>query len=60
MRHIARRLLKRFSYEIAFEPARCNTHLLFESPYTVNERHDIQRMREMGVDGIVSDFPDRI
>ena len=28
--------------------------------YTVNERHDIQRMREMGVDGIVSDFPDRI
>jgi len=28
--------------------------------YTVNERHDIQRMRDMGVDGIVSDFPDRI
>lgn len=28
--------------------------------YTVNERQDIQRMRELGVDGIVSDYPDRI
>lgn len=28
--------------------------------YTVNESTDIRRMREMGVDGIVSDFPDRI
>lgn len=28
--------------------------------YTVNEPRDIQRMRDMGVDGIVSDFPDRI
>ncbi len=28
--------------------------------YTVNERHDIQQLREMGVDGIVSDYPDRI
>lgn len=28
--------------------------------YTVNDPCDIQRMRDMGVDGIVSDFPDRI
>ncbi|MBL8044721.1 MAG: hypothetical protein JNL86_17570 [Nitrospira sp.] len=28
--------------------------------YTVNERHDIQRMRDLGVDGIISDYPDRI
>ena len=28
--------------------------------YTVNETQDIRRMRDMGVDGIVSDFPDRI
>jgi len=28
--------------------------------YTVNDPKDIRRMREMGVDGIVSDYPDRI
>ncbi|MGH7208156.1 MAG: glycerophosphodiester phosphodiesterase [Nitrospiraceae bacterium] len=28
--------------------------------YTVNKRKDIQRMRAVRVDGIVSDFPDRI
>ncbi|MBI4003023.1 MAG: glycerophosphoryl diester phosphodiesterase [Nitrospira defluvii] len=28
--------------------------------YTVNEPADIRRMRDLGVDGIVSDFPDRI
>ncbi|MBA3753646.1 MAG: hypothetical protein H0X01_05815 [Nitrospira sp.] len=28
--------------------------------YTVNEPIDIRRMRDLGVDGIVSDFPDRI
>ncbi|MCE7977010.1 MAG: glycerophosphodiester phosphodiesterase [Nitrospira sp. NTP1] len=28
--------------------------------YTVNDWTDIQRMRELGVDGIVSDYPDRI
>ncbi|MBL8071238.1 MAG: glycerophosphodiester phosphodiesterase, partial [Nitrospira sp.] len=28
--------------------------------YTVNEPQDIQRMRNLGVDGIISDFPDRI
>lgn len=28
--------------------------------YTVNKPKDIQRMRALGVDGIVSDFPDRI
>lgn len=28
--------------------------------WTVNESDDIQRMREFGVDGIISDFPDRL
>jgi glycerophosphoryl diester phosphodiesterase len=28
--------------------------------YTVNEQADIQRLRGMGIDGIISDFPDRI
>ena len=28
--------------------------------YTVNEPVDISRLRDMGVDGIISDFPDRI
>lgn len=28
--------------------------------YTVNEPADISRLRDMGVDGIISDFPDRI
>ncbi|MCS6296329.1 MAG: glycerophosphoryl diester phosphodiesterase [Nitrospira sp.] len=28
--------------------------------YTVNDPKDLRRMRELGVDGIVSDFPDRI
>ena len=28
--------------------------------YTVNEPRDIERMRNMGLDGIISDFPDRI
>ena len=28
--------------------------------YTVNDPADLQRMRDLGVDGIISDFPDRI
>ena len=28
--------------------------------YTVNDAHDIQRARTLRVDGIISDFPDRI
>jgi glycerophosphoryl diester phosphodiesterase len=28
--------------------------------YTVNEPHDMQQVRGLGVDGIISDFPDRI
>jgi len=28
--------------------------------YTVNKPKDIQRMRALGVDGIISDYPDRI
>jgi endoglucanase len=29
-------------------------------PWTVNEKPDMQRMLEMGVDGIISDYPDRL
>ncbi len=28
--------------------------------WTVNEREDIQRVKELGVDGIITDYPDRI
>ncbi len=28
--------------------------------WTINEESDIQRMRELGVDGIISDYPDRL
>jgi len=29
-------------------------------PYTVNEATDIQRMRELGVDGVFTDYPERV
>jgi glycerophosphoryl diester phosphodiesterase len=29
-------------------------------PWTLNEKPDMQRMLEMGVDGIISDYPDRL
>jgi glycerophosphoryl diester phosphodiesterase len=29
-------------------------------PWTVNEREDIQRVIDFGVDGVISDYPDRI
>ncbi len=29
-------------------------------PWTVNEPADIARMLELGVDGIISDYPDRV
>ena len=29
-------------------------------PWTVNELSDIRRMLAMGVDGIISDYPDRV
>jgi glycerophosphoryl diester phosphodiesterase len=29
-------------------------------PWTVNERADIRRMLDLGVDGIISDYPDRV
>lgn len=29
-------------------------------PWTVNERDDIQKMLDLGVDGIISDYPDRV
>ena len=29
-------------------------------PWTVNDRKDIQKMLDLGVDGIISDYPDRV
>ena len=29
-------------------------------PWTVNEEADIERVLAMGVDGIISDYPDRV
>jgi glycerophosphoryl diester phosphodiesterase len=29
-------------------------------PWTVNEDRDIRRVAEMGVDGIISDYPDKV
>ena len=29
-------------------------------PWTVNESYDIEKMKDFGVDGIISDFPDRV
>lgn len=29
-------------------------------PWTVNERKDIRKMLDLGVDGIISDYPDRV
>lgn len=29
-------------------------------PWTVNEQEDIQKMLDLGVDGIISDYPDRV
>jgi glycerophosphoryl diester phosphodiesterase len=29
-------------------------------PWTVNEQADIERLIELGVDGIITDYPDRV
>jgi glycerophosphoryl diester phosphodiesterase len=29
-------------------------------PWTVNERSDMERLVQMGVDGIITDYPDRL
>ncbi|MEO2063880.1 MAG: glycerophosphodiester phosphodiesterase family protein [Christiangramia sp.] len=39
---------------------RCHEENLKVNVWTVNEYNDIQRMLEFGVDGIISDFPDRL
>ncbi|RMG30770.1 MAG: glycerophosphodiester phosphodiesterase [Bacteroidetes bacterium] len=38
----------------------CHTKGMKLIPWTVNEQTDIQRMLELGVDGIISDYPDRV
>jgi glycerophosphoryl diester phosphodiesterase len=38
----------------------CRNNKLKLIPWTVNEPNDIKKVLEMGVDGIISDYPDRI
>jgi glycerophosphoryl diester phosphodiesterase len=38
----------------------CHQRGLVVFVYTVNERQDIQKQKSLGVDGIISDFPDRL
>lgn len=37
-----------------------HAHRLVIHPYTVNDPADIRRMTELGVDGLFTDFPDRV
>jgi glycerophosphoryl diester phosphodiesterase len=38
----------------------CHSKKIKITPWTVNEKTDIQRLKNMGVDGIISDYPDRV
>lgn len=38
----------------------CHGKKIKITPWTVNEEADIKRLKKMGVDGIISDYPDRI
>ncbi len=38
----------------------CHSKKIRITPWTVNEEADIKRLKAMGVDGIISDYPDRI
>lgn len=38
----------------------CHSKNIRITPWTVNEEADIRRLKNMGVDGIISDYPDRI
>jgi len=38
----------------------CHEKEILVVPWTVNERSDIQEMLDIGVDGIISDYPDRV
>ena len=38
----------------------CRAHDIKVIPWTVNEHQDIRKMLEYGVDGIISDYPDRV
>ena len=40
--------------------AAAHEHALVVHPYTVNEPAEMQRMIELGVDGIFTDYPDRV
>ncbi|SDK29536.1 glycerophosphoryl diester phosphodiesterase [Catalinimonas alkaloidigena] len=38
----------------------CHTRSMQLIPWTVNEADEIRRMKRLGVDGIISDYPDRV
>ena len=40
--------------------ANCHQDGIAVFPWTVNEWKDIKRMQELGVDGIISDYPNRL
>ncbi len=40
--------------------SRCHREGLLVQVYTVNEPDEIARMKELGVDGIISDYPDKL
>jgi glycerophosphoryl diester phosphodiesterase len=40
--------------------ADCHKRSIKVIPWTVNEKADIRKMIELGVDGIISDYPDRV
>ncbi|MDE3220240.1 MAG: glycerophosphodiester phosphodiesterase, partial [Nitrospirota bacterium] len=51
-----------FSYITVTKPLveTCHHRGLLVFVYTVNDRQDIKEVMSLGVDGIVSDFPDRL
>jgi len=36
----------------------CHEHKMKILPWTVNDADQIRKLKEMGVDGIISDYPD--
>ena len=38
----------------------CHSKMIKIAPWTVNDDTDIQRLKDMGVDGIISDYPNRV
>lgn len=38
----------------------CKENNVMLNPYTINNREDVERMLDLGVDGIITDYPDRV